>query len=74
MATEQKARFTPVGSGFDLPELEHGVLDLWDREKSFDALRRKNAAQQKAGENRWVIHGLFCTSGRAFSVTQRTKL
>ena len=43
MATEQKARFTPVGSGFDLPELEHGVLDLWDREKSFDALRRKNA-------------------------------
>ena len=30
-------------SGFDLPELEHGVLDLWDRERSFDALRKKNA-------------------------------
>ena len=43
MATEQKARFAPVGSGFDLPELEHGVLDLWEREKSFEALRRKNA-------------------------------
>ena len=43
MATERKARFAPVGSGFDLPELEHGVLDLWDREKSFDVLRRKNA-------------------------------
>src|SRR2546430_13371223 len=43
MATEQKARFTRVASGFDLPELEHGVLDLWDREKSFDALRQKNA-------------------------------
>jgi isoleucyl-tRNA synthetase len=43
MATEQKARFAPVGSGFDLPELEHGVLDLWEREKSFDVLRQKNA-------------------------------
>src|SRR5204863_7377001 len=43
MATDQTARFTPVGSGFDLPELEHGVLDLWERERAFDALRRKNA-------------------------------
>ena len=43
MATEQKSRFAPVGSGFDLPELEHGVLDLWEREESFEALRRKNA-------------------------------
>jgi isoleucyl-tRNA synthetase len=43
MATEQKTRFAPVGSGFDLPELEHGVLDLWEREKSFDVLRQKNA-------------------------------
>jgi isoleucyl-tRNA synthetase len=43
MATERKARFAPVGSGFDLPELEHGVLDLWEREKSFEVLRRKNA-------------------------------
>ncbi|HUG55982.1 MAG TPA: isoleucine--tRNA ligase [Candidatus Limnocylindrales bacterium] len=36
-------RFEPVGSGVDLPELEHGVLDLWDRERSFEALRAKNA-------------------------------
>jgi len=43
MATEEKTRFAPVGSGFDLPELEHGVLDLWEREESFEALRRKNA-------------------------------
>jgi isoleucyl-tRNA synthetase len=43
MATEQKTRFAPVGSGFDLPELEHGVLDLWERGKSFDVLRQKNA-------------------------------
>ncbi|OLC58417.1 MAG: isoleucine--tRNA ligase, partial [Chloroflexi bacterium 13_1_40CM_4_68_4] len=32
-----------MGSGFDLPEVEHGVLDLWERERSFDALRKKNA-------------------------------
>ncbi len=32
-----------MGSGFDLPEIEHDVLDLWDQEKSFEALRRKNA-------------------------------
>ena len=42
MVTE-KTRFTAVGSGFDLPELEHGVLDLWERERSFDVLRKKNA-------------------------------
>jgi isoleucyl-tRNA synthetase len=38
-----KARFTPVGSSFDLPELEHGVLELWERDRSFEALRKKNA-------------------------------
>ncbi len=43
MATEQKMRFAPVGSGFDLPELENGVLDLWEREASFDVLRQKNS-------------------------------
>src|SRR5881628_1645319 len=43
MTTDEKTRFAPVGSGFDLPELEHGVLDLWEREKSFNALRKKNA-------------------------------
>ncbi len=47
MATERKPRFAPVGSGFDLPELEHGVLDLWEREKSFDVLRRKNAGRPR---------------------------
>jgi isoleucyl-tRNA synthetase len=41
--TNERTRFAPVGSGFDLPELEHGVLDLWERERSFDALRKKNA-------------------------------
>src|SRR5712692_5840737 len=43
MTTDEKTRFAGVSSGFDLPELEHGVLDLWEREKSFDALRKKNA-------------------------------
>ncbi len=43
MAIDEKARFSAVGSGFDLPELEHGVLELWEREKSFDVLRKKNA-------------------------------
>jgi len=43
MTTEQKTTFAAVGSGFDLPEIEHGVLDLWERERAFDALRRKNA-------------------------------
>ncbi|MDQ6858624.1 MAG: isoleucine--tRNA ligase [Chloroflexota bacterium] len=38
-----KSRFTPVGSSVDLPELEHGVLELWERERSFEALRKKNA-------------------------------
>ena len=42
-ATNAKTRFTPVGSSFDLPELEHGVLELWERERSFDALRKQNA-------------------------------
>ena len=44
MATApRKTRFRPAGSTFDLPELEHEVLDMWEREKSFDALRKKNA-------------------------------
>jgi isoleucyl-tRNA synthetase len=41
--TNEKTRFAPVGSSFDLPELEHGVLELWERERSFEALRKKNA-------------------------------
>ncbi len=43
MVTE-KTRFTAVGSSVDLPELEHGVLELWERERSFEVLRTKNAA------------------------------
>jgi len=38
-----KTNFAAVGSSFDLPELEHDVLELWEREHSFDALRKKNA-------------------------------
>ena len=41
--TQKKTRFRPAGSTFDLPELEHEVLDMWEREKSFGALRKKNA-------------------------------
>ena len=48
MATDEKTRFKPVGSGFDLPEVEHGVLDLWEREKSFDALRRKGFTAEQS--------------------------
>ena len=43
MKGESEKRFTPVGSSVDLPELEHGVLELWERERSFDVLRKKNA-------------------------------
>ena len=46
MATE-KTRFAAVGSSVDLPELEHGVLELWERERSFDVLRRKNAGHER---------------------------
>ena len=42
-AADEKTRFRAVGSGFDLPELEHGILELWEREGSFDSLRKKNA-------------------------------
>ena len=40
---DKTMRFRPVGSGVDLPELEHGVLDLWERERAFDVLREKNS-------------------------------
>ncbi|TMF26749.1 MAG: hypothetical protein E6I28_06110 [Chloroflexi bacterium] len=39
----ERTRFRPVGPKLDLPELEHRVLDLWEREQSFAALRKKNA-------------------------------
>ncbi|MGH2377029.1 MAG: isoleucine--tRNA ligase [Candidatus Limnocylindria bacterium] len=48
-ATEPKARagepgssWPVVGSTFDLPELEHRMLDLWDTERTFEALRKQN--------------------------------
>ena len=41
-ATEQP-RFRPVGAKLDLAEVDHRVLDLWEREHSFDLLRKKNA-------------------------------
>jgi isoleucyl-tRNA synthetase len=44
-ATEKSARFEPAGSTFDLPELEHEVLDMWERERSFEVLREKNAGK-----------------------------
>lgn len=43
--TERKRRFAPVGATFDLPELEHQMLDLWERERSFDVLRAQNAGK-----------------------------
>ncbi len=46
MVTE-KTRFAAVGSSVDLPELEHDVLELWQRERSFDALRKKNAGRER---------------------------
>ncbi|HEY8759064.1 MAG TPA: isoleucine--tRNA ligase [Candidatus Limnocylindria bacterium] len=42
-----KPRFTSVGSSVDLPELEHGVLELWERERTFDVLRKKNAGKER---------------------------
>ena len=42
-----KTRFAPVGSSVDLPELDHGVLELWERERSFDVLRKKNAGNER---------------------------
>ncbi len=39
--------FEPVGSSVDLPELEHRVLDLWERERTFEELRRRNAGRAR---------------------------
>jgi isoleucyl-tRNA synthetase len=41
--TSDRARFRPVGAKLDLAEVDHRVLDLWERERSFDLLRKKNA-------------------------------
>ncbi|MDE3192243.1 MAG: isoleucine--tRNA ligase [Chloroflexota bacterium] len=46
-ATGKKTRFEAAGSTFDLPELEHEVLEMWGREKSFDTLRKKNAGHPR---------------------------
>ena len=45
--TTKKTRFAAVGSSVDLPELEHAVLELWERERSFDVLRKKNAGKER---------------------------
>src|SRR5437870_13922666 len=42
-APRSKTRFQAVSSTLDLPEVDHRVLDLWERERSFDLLRKKNA-------------------------------
>jgi isoleucyl-tRNA synthetase len=39
----ERARFRPVSAKLDLAEVDHRVLDLWEREDSFNALRKKNA-------------------------------
>jgi isoleucyl-tRNA synthetase len=39
----ERARFRPVSAKLDLAEVDHRVLDLWERERSFDLLRKKNA-------------------------------
>ena len=43
----EKTRFTAVGSSVDLPELEHAVLELWERERTFDALRARNSGHER---------------------------
>src|SRR5256712_7278345 len=39
--------FQAVPSTLDLPEVDHRVLDLWEREDSFEALRKKNAGKPR---------------------------
>jgi len=39
----ERARFRPVGAKLDLAEVDHRVLDLWEREGSFELLRKKDA-------------------------------
>ncbi len=46
MVTE-KTRFAAVGSGVDLPELEHEVLGLWEREGTFEGLRERNRGHER---------------------------
>jgi isoleucyl-tRNA synthetase len=45
--TAAKAHFKPVGAKLDLVELDHRVLDLWERERSFELLREKNAGHER---------------------------
>src|SRR5213083_1907874 len=42
-APRLRTRFQAVPSTLDLPEVDHRVLDLWEREQSFEVLRKKNA-------------------------------
>src|SRR5436190_6190737 len=41
--TGERARFRPVGAKLDLAEVDHRILDLWEREDTFEMLRKKNA-------------------------------
>src|SRR5438445_4178539 len=42
-APRLRTRFQAVSSTLDLPEVDHRVLDLWEREQSFEVLRKKTA-------------------------------
>src|SRR5437773_6286903 len=46
-APRLRTRFQAVPSTLDLPEVDHRVLDLWEREESFEALRKKNAGKPR---------------------------
>jgi len=39
----EKARFRPVAGKLDLAEVDNRILDLWEREDTFNMLRKKNA-------------------------------
>src|SRR5437868_4208353 len=41
--SRERARFRPVGAKLVLAEVDLRVLDLWEREDTFDMLRKKNA-------------------------------
>src|SRR5213080_3460353 len=46
-APRLRTRFQAVPSTLDLPEVDHRVLDLWEREQSFEVLRKKNAGKKR---------------------------
>lgn len=40
--TKRRGMFAPVSSRLDLVEQEHGILELWQRERAFEKLMEKN--------------------------------